>query len=214
MTTTIRPGYLNTFKARLVDREEHWIKTDMKDELIEAIRDGVEYLDPKDFKRLDDRLGELHGSYELTNASPMTINSRYEEWRSKFMVSLPDIDEPKPLPLNEIRVTPINRPGQIEITIDNPPTVAAQQILMNVLPEVLRLFLAKNKDYGDEMGVMRLGPKGQFVDIWRKVGKLKGALWDGKELAGEQVPEIMMDLIGHLLLALNDMDLDLQAGSG
>ena len=119
--------------------------------------------------------------------------------------------EPNPLPLHEIRVRAWGEPdninhslGLITIEIANPPTVQSERILLCVLPKVLELFLNKNKDYGDDFDEFKLGAKGQFVDLWRKVGKLKKALWDGKPLVGEQVPEIMMDLIGHLLLALLD----------
>jgi len=123
---------------------------------------------------------------------------------------MPEI-EPDPLPCGELRVRAWGEPdnvhhtlGLITIEVANPPTHQAERILLGVLPKVLELFLNKNKDYGDDFDEFKLGAKGQFVDIWRKVGKLKLALWDGKELAGEQVPEIMMDLIGHLLLALLD----------
>lgn len=119
-------------------------------------------------------------------------------------------EEPKPLPINAIRVTRRAEPGTDGISlytleITNIKTQSGQHILMEVLPRVLELFLVKNQDYGDDMGAMRLGPKGQFVDIWRKVGKLKRSLWDGEKMNGEQSDEMLMDLVGHVLLSLSDM---------
>lgn len=120
-------------------------------------------------------------------------------------------EEPNPLPLDAIRVTRRVEPGSdgrislYTLEITNIKTESGKRVLMEVLPRVLELFLVKNQDYGDDMGAMRLGPKGQFVDIWRKVGKLKRALWDGEKMAGEQADEMFMDLIGHILLSLNEM---------
>jgi hypothetical protein len=47
--------------------------------------------------------------------------------------------------------------------------------------------------------------KGQFADIWRKIGKLKTALWDGRpdQLVSEDVDEVIRDLIGHCFITLN-----------
>lgn len=116
--------------------------------------------------------------------------------------------EPDPLPAGELRVQHVGerdstgRIVHVEITIDNPPTREAEHILMYVLPKVLGLFLQRNKDYGDSDDTRSLGAKAEFVRIWNKVGKLRRGLWDGEQLDGEQTDEIMMDLIGHLLLAL------------
>lgn len=71
----------------------------------------------------------------------------------------------------------------------------------SILSDVVALLREKNKDYGDN--AVALGVKGQFSDIWRKIGKLRTALWDGKELQGEQPEEILMDLIGHCLLTID-----------
>ncbi len=73
-----------------------------------------------------------------------------------------------------------------------------------LLPEWLKQFETKNADYGDDSG--KLGVKGGFTDLWRKVLKLKRALWDGQTLHGEQAREITMDMIGHAFLLLVDLD--------
>jgi len=95
--------------------------------------------------------------------------------------------------------------NSVTYSIENIPTEQAMKIVAEVLPNVLTLFLAKNRDYGDtHLDHMRLGPKAQFVDIWRKVGKLKRAVWDGVPMAGEQPDEIFADFVGHSLLAILD----------
>jgi hypothetical protein len=75
-------------------------------------------------------------------------------------------------------------------------------IVLEELPRFLKLFFAKNREYGEN--AQTLGSKGQFADIWRKIGKLKVGLWDGHEerLTSEGVDEILRDLIGHCFLTL------------
>lgn len=80
------------------------------------------------------------------------------------------------------------------------PTYQARTIVEVVLPRVIGRFLQKNSDYGEN--AQELGLKGQFADIWRKVGKLRAAWWEGKELKSEPATEVAEDLIAHLLLAL------------
>jgi hypothetical protein len=79
-----------------------------------------------------------------------------------------------------------------------------QYIMECLLPEWSLHFTNKNIDYADDAN--RLGTKGAFVDIYRKVGKLKRAIWDGQELQGEQPREILIDLIGHCFLTIASMD--------
>ncbi len=91
---------------------------------------------------------------------------------------------------------------QIRIILDGNETDELRQILWEHLPEFLDLFIRKNSEYGENAQV--LGPAGQFADMWRKMGKLKTALWDGQEekLVSEGVDEILRDLIGHCFLTL------------
>lgn len=115
----------------------------------------------------------------------------------------------EPLPIGQLRVQSWQDSNAYFIEVDNPPTQEAEFILLHVLPNVLQLFLEKNRDYSDgNIGSdpIKLGPKAQFVDIWRKVKKLKRGLWDGETLVGEQPDEIIKDLIGHSLLALGDYE--------
>jgi hypothetical protein len=77
---------------------------------------------------------------------------------------------------------------------------AYMEMLTEIAPEVLTLFASKAYDYGDTF--LALGVKGQFSDINRKFLKLKQAVWEDRELMGEQPEEIVMDMIGHCLLML------------
>jgi len=113
------------------------------------------------------------------------------------------IEEPKPWPTGKLRVQAIKDDNMIRIEVTNPPTNEAERILMTTLPAVLTKFLEKNKDYGDGDEMRCLGAKAEFVRLWNKAAKLKRAIWDGEPLSGEQPDEIMGDMIGHILLALN-----------
>jgi hypothetical protein len=80
------------------------------------------------------------------------------------------------------------------------------RIIQDILPKVAELYLRKSRDYGGNvMAMLKLGPKASFVDLWRKVGKLKRCLWDGEPMQGEQTDEILMDCVGHILITLDEM---------
>jgi len=70
--------------------------------------------------------------------------------------------------------------------------------------EWMELFLSKARDYGENEHT-DLGLAGQYADMSRKFRKLRRALWEGKQLAGEQPPEILMDLIGHCWITLYEI---------
>lgn len=77
-----------------------------------------------------------------------------------------------------------------------------------IAADALAMFVSKAADYGDDSfsTANLLGEAGQFAELYRKLGKLYGPMWQGKELAHEQPREILMDLIGHCLLAINYID--------
>jgi hypothetical protein len=88
----------------------------------------------------------------------------------------------------------------------HPETKQAERILNEILPGVIELFLAKNKDYKIE-GIdiaATLGVRGQWSDMFRKIAKLKQEMWDqdGSGLQFETAEEVIKDLIGHCLLSL------------
>lgn len=94
----------------------------------------------------------------------------------------------------------------IVLEITNVPNEQAYRIVTEVLPYVVQLYMDKSRDYGGNvMAMLKLGPKASFVDLWRKVGKLKRALWDGEPMRGEQTDEILMDCIGHILITLDEL---------
>lgn len=89
-------------------------------------------------------------------------------------------------------------------------TALARRIVDRHLPEALNHFLARNAEYGDDND-FDLGVKGQYVDISRKVQKLKRRWWDGQGDieygAGiESDKVVVMELIGHLLMSLDYLE--------
>lgn len=97
--------------------------------------------------------------------------------------------------------------GGVIVSLNGHENEQLLDIIMVHLPDMLELFIKKNSEYGagDPTSGTVLGERGQFADIWRKIGKLKTGLWDGKEeqLTTESVDEILRDLIGHCFLALH-----------
>lgn len=199
-------------KGIIIDRYDFIVGTPAQPLADRAIRCDLQMSDDE-IKELEGALYEYSngkGSYATMNMSDAEKHAYWRQWRELWLLDQKD-QEPKPLPFNAIvvsRKADIDNTGNMSLyTLEatNIKTNSAQHVLLEVLPQVLELFLVKNQDYGDEMNAMKLGAKGQFVDIWRKVGKLKGALWDGKSMVGEQADEILMDLVGHILLALSEM---------
>jgi len=78
----------------------------------------------------------------------------------------------------------------------------ARRVIFNLIPKFAVSFVEASQHYGPDNANV-LGPAGQFSDIWRKIGPLRRALWDGAELEREQPDEICFDLIGHLLLTID-----------
>lgn len=81
----------------------------------------------------------------------------------------------------------------------------ARYIITKLGPEWTERFIEANRHYGGG-NADSLGVRGQFADIWRKIGPLKRALWEGEELTREQPREILMDLIGHCMLTIAMLD--------
>lgn len=78
-------------------------------------------------------------------------------------------------------------------------------LLIQHLPHIVQMFRSKARDYGSDAHFTAdaLGARGQFAEIWRKVGKLKRCMWDEKEMEYEQTDEILSDLFGHIMLAID-----------
>lgn len=150
--------------------------------------------------------------------NPVHVHDCYEK---RIAMTTPDfsgfggIEIPSPIPPPEQPIRVAYKEGSTSVNahieISGRLTENGREIVSRVLPEALALFLNKNKDYGGDIGeAFKLGAKGQFVDIWRKVGKLKRCLWDGEPLRGEQPKEIVQDFFGHCLLILADFERELQ----
>lgn len=71
-------------------------------------------------------------------------------------------------------------------------------IFEKIMPEFIDRFVVKSHDYDDAYKF--LGSRGQFSDISRKYWKLKREIWDGEELTGEPLGEVIDDMLAHLLL--------------
>lgn len=101
----------------------------------------------------------------------------------------------------------VSREGdQIKYGLQPNDSQQLRDIIGQLVPDWALLFARKNADYGshdDSAGV--LGIPGQYADIWRKMSKLKRAMWDGEELEFEKTEEVISDLIGHLFLTLHMM---------
>jgi hypothetical protein len=70
----------------------------------------------------------------------------------------------------------------------------------NILVEARDEWRLKRQDYQDAFE--ELGAKGQFSDIWRKIAKLKRAVWEGEQLKFEQPEQIAKEIIPHLLIMI------------
>jgi len=150
--------------------------------------EDIENLPPEDvdWKEYDEPTkvthhGEKPGSGIVVKHG-MTV--RYETLPASHLKKVIDID-----------------PVQVNYEIDPVLSEQMHRILTERLPKVLVLFMMKNADY--EFSGDHLGSKGQYAELWRKVGKLKKSMWDGHALLGEQSDEILADLIGHCLLAID-----------
>lgn len=96
--------------------------------------------------------------------------------------------------------------GSAQYEIRNIPNDQAMRVVLDVLPKALELYMKKSKDYGGNvMSRRKLGIKACIPDMNRKFEKLIDAIWDGKPLQFEQPDEILMDLLGHILIILDEM---------
>jgi hypothetical protein len=87
------------------------------------------------------------------------------------------------------------------------PNDQAMRIITNILPDALELYLKKSKDYGGNvMDRFNLGQKAAIPDMARKFGKLIDAIWRDQPLQFEQPEEILMDLLGHILIILDQRE--------
>lgn len=69
-----------------------------------------------------------------------------------------------------------------------------------------RLHHRKNKDYGhSELGDV-LGLKGRFVDLWRKITRLKTKIWDNQSYeVDEKAEDTAIDLIVYAIMFYDNL---------
>ena len=95
-------------------------------------------------------------------------------------------------------------PDSVRYEFEHIPNNQALRIVLDILPKALELYLQKSKDYGGNvMDRFGLGEKAAIPDMARKFGKLIDAIWHDKPLQFEQPDEILMDLLGHILIILD-----------
>lgn len=119
----------------------------------------------------------------------------------------------RPPKLHDSRITDVQH--IIVDRMDAQMTGQAKRIFREVVPKALELFARKSKTYELAAGNLaeELGVKGQWGDIYRKVMKLKAPLWEGKPVFTdgqyaefEDTREVLEDLLGHVLLALDMLE--------
>lgn len=96
---------------------------------------------------------------------------------------------------------PDERTNNVHIQPKDYPSASAHDICEYLVPEWRELFLRKNVGYGDMH--KELGLIAQYVDMHRKMGKIRRAMWDKEPIGDESLREVLMDLIGHCFLTLD-----------
>lgn len=87
-------------------------------------------------------------------------------------------------------------------------TAADVRRLVNdeIAEEVLDLWNRKNQGYGEQL--FDFDVRAQALELNRKNGKLKDALWHGKRLEFETLEEVLMDMIGHCYITIARLRLE------
>jgi hypothetical protein len=75
-----------------------------------------------------------------------------------------------------------------------------------IAEEVLDLWNRKNKGYGEQ--VFDFDVRAQALELNRKNGKVKDALWHGRRLEFETLEEVLMDMIGHCYITIARLRLE------
>jgi hypothetical protein len=75
-----------------------------------------------------------------------------------------------------------------------------------IADEVLQLWNRKSMDYGEQ--VFDFDVRAQALELNRKNGKIKDALWHGRQLQFESIEEILMDMIGHCYITIARLRLE------
>ena len=81
--------------------------------------------------------------------------------------------------------------------------------------KAFELHFRKNQDYGGADFKNVLGLKGRFSDVFRKIARLKTALWDSKELlVKEGVEDTAIDLVVYSMLMWDEILTERKSNAG
>lgn len=90
------------------------------------------------------------------------------------------------------------------------PVVTSEDVrrLVNneIAPEVLDLWNRKSQGYGEQL--FDFDVRAQALELNRKNGKVKDALWHGRQLEFEDLEEVLMDMIGHCYITIARLRLE------
>jgi len=82
-----------------------------------------------------------------------------------------------------------------------------------IMNEARELFIRKTNDYvgsknQNEFLVNALGLRGRFVDLWRKIMRLKTLVWDGdsSKVKDETIKDTLIDMLIYSVMAINDFE--------
>lgn len=189
------------------DRWVNWLGTaqgEMMDGTESVMIDGKDspwWFSPKYLKRVNDVSdGELEANVRGTFSNMADIPDTDAEHELAAGV-YPDSEQ-----MNEVE----KRQLVLVLPFRNVPNTNAcryifgDEIQPSRLGEWAALFVKKQIDYGD--GADDLGLEGQYAELHRKITKLRRAMWEGHELVGEPLREVLMDLIGHCFLSMMYID--------
>jgi|SRR5688572_4292142 len=95
--------------------------------------------------------------------------------------------------MNEVAISPYAR-VQLKKGFPEPYDDMIDIMLDNFIPG----WREAANDYG--RAFMELGLRGQYVEVQRKVYKLKQELWEGRKLNREDSGQIALELIGNCLI--------------
>jgi hypothetical protein len=106
-----------------------------------------------------------------------------------------------------------SQPSFVPFAVDNedvpeePEVSDAEGRIALELTAAWEKFLEGYREYG-EGAADELGLAGQWGDLYRKIKKLKRPLWEGdrEALTRESPRQVLQDIIGHALLALDMLE--------
>jgi len=105
--------------------------------------------------------------------------------------------------------------AQSEPEAEAEETSALPPVFEEIMDEAFKRFAEAYAEY-DDSSKEETGLAGQWADLYRKIMKLKAPLWAGEKgrLTRENEKDVLCDLIGHSLLALEMLQRGAEGGRG